>query len=133
MIIMPLQAATQWDALSHVYYEDKLYNGFPADSVTSLGAYHCGIDKVDVKGITSRGVLLDIVASAAPRRYCEPGNPITPAELDDVAARRASPSDAATSCWSERVGGQGFSSPVTKWRATPDWTGGVPPGCMRRN
>ena len=47
--------------LSHVYYEDKLYNGFPADSVTSLGAFHCGIDKVDGKGITSRGVLLDIV------------------------------------------------------------------------
>src|SRR5262245_28124238 len=41
MIVMPLQAATQWDALSHVYYEDKLYNGFPADSVTSFGAYHC--------------------------------------------------------------------------------------------
>ena len=61
MIIMPLQAATQWDALSHVYYEDKLYNGFPANSVTSLGAFHCGIDKVDGKGITSRGVLLDIV------------------------------------------------------------------------
>ena len=38
VIIMPLQAATQWDALSHVYYEDKLYNGFPANSVTSLGA-----------------------------------------------------------------------------------------------
>ena len=34
---------------------------FPADSVTSLGAFHCGIDKVDGKGITSRGVLLDIV------------------------------------------------------------------------
>ena len=61
VIIMPLQAATQWDALSHVYYEDKLYNGFPANSVTSLGAFHCGIDKVDGKGITSRGVLLDIV------------------------------------------------------------------------
>ncbi len=50
MIIMPLQAATQWDALSHVYYEDKLYNGFPADSVTSLGAFHLGIDKVDEQG-----------------------------------------------------------------------------------
>jgi hypothetical protein len=24
MIIMPLQAASQWDALSHVYYDDKL-------------------------------------------------------------------------------------------------------------
>ena len=45
LIIMPLQAASQWDALSHVYYEDQLYNGFPADSVTSMGAYHCGIDK----------------------------------------------------------------------------------------
>ena len=55
VIIMPLQAATQWDALSHVYYEDYLYNGFPASSVTSMGAYHCGIDKVDSKGITSRG------------------------------------------------------------------------------
>ena len=61
MIIMPLQAATQWDALSHVYYDDQLYNGFPAGSVTSLGAYHCGIEKADVKGITSRGVLLDLV------------------------------------------------------------------------
>ncbi|BCI85555.1 hypothetical protein NIIDMKKI_07610 [Mycobacterium kansasii] len=37
MVIMPLQAATQWDALSHVYYDDLLYNGFPAGSVTSLG------------------------------------------------------------------------------------------------
>ena len=63
MIVMNLQAASQWDAFSHVYYEDKLYNGFPADSVTSFGARHCGIDKVDVKGITSRGVLLDVVAS----------------------------------------------------------------------
>lgn len=85
MIVMPLQAATQWDALSHVYYEDKLYNGFPADSVTSFGAYHCGIDKVDGKGITSRGVLLDVVRHRGTEVFCEPGNPITPAELDEVA------------------------------------------------
>lgn len=88
MITMSLQAATQWDALSHVYYEDKLYNGFPADSVTSFGAYHCGIDKVDVKGITSRGVLLDVVAHRGADVFCEPGNPITPAELDDIAAEQ---------------------------------------------
>ncbi len=86
MIIMPLQAATQWDALSHVYYDDRLYNGFPADSVTSLGAFHCGIDKVDVKGITSRGVLLDLVAHRGAETFLELGTPITPAELDDVAA-----------------------------------------------
>jgi kynurenine formamidase len=88
MIIMPLQAATQWDALSHVYYEDKLYNGFPADSVTSFGAFHCGIDKVDVKGITSRGVLLDVVAHRGEEVFCAPGNPITPAELDDIATKQ---------------------------------------------
>ncbi len=85
MIVMPLQAATQWDALSHVYYEDKLYNGFPADSVTSFGAFHCGIDKVDGKGITSRGVLLDVVRHRGAEQFLEPGNPITPAELDEVA------------------------------------------------
>ncbi|BBX60438.1 Putative cyclase [Mycobacterium shottsii] len=85
MIIMPLQAATQWDAPSHVYYYDQLYNGFPADSVTSQGAYHCGIDKVDVKGITSRGVLLDLVRHRGAEVFLEHGNPITPEELDDVA------------------------------------------------
>jgi kynurenine formamidase len=85
LIVMPLQAATQWDALSHVYYEDKLYNGFPASSVTSLGAFHCGIDKVDGKGITSRGVLLDIVRLRGVETFCEIGDPITPDELDDAA------------------------------------------------
>jgi kynurenine formamidase len=85
MIIMPLQAATQWDAFSHVYYEDKLYNGFPANSVTSQGAYHCGIDKVDSKGITSRGVLLDVVKHRGADKYLEHGQPITPEELDEVA------------------------------------------------
>ena len=86
MIIMPLQAATQWDALSHVYYEDQLYNGFPATSVSSLGAFHLGIDKVDVKGITSRGVLLDLVALRGVDTFCaDVGDPITPAELDAAA------------------------------------------------
>ena len=70
--------------MSHVYYEDKLYNGFPADSVTSLGALHCGIDKVDGKGITSRGVLLDVVRHRGVQTFLELGNPITPAELDVV-------------------------------------------------
>ncbi|MBF6222386.1 cyclase family protein [Nocardia abscessus] len=84
LIIMPLQAATQWDALSHVYYDDHLYNGFPASSVTSLGAYHCGIDKVDGKGITTRGVLLDLVRHRGADTFLEAGNPITPDELDEV-------------------------------------------------
>src|SRR5262249_30326430 len=85
MIVMPLQAASPWDALSHVYYDDKLYNGFPACSVTSFAAFHGGNDKVDGKGITSRGVLLDVVKHRGADVFLEPGKPITPAELDDVA------------------------------------------------
>ena len=84
-IMMPLQAATQWDALSHAYYDGHLYNGFPADSVTSQGAIHCGIDKVDSKGIVSRGVLLDLVRHRGAETALEPGQPITPEELDEVA------------------------------------------------
>ena len=61
MIIMPLQAASQWDALSHVYYDDRLYNGFPADSVTSLGAYRAGSTRLTAKASPRRGVLLDLV------------------------------------------------------------------------
>ena len=71
--------------------------------MTSLGAFHCGIDKVDVKGITSRGVLLDMVRLRGVETYCaDVGEPITPAELDDSRrGRRASPSPPATSFWSD--------------------------------
>ena len=85
MIIMPLQAASQWDALAHVYYDERLYNGFPANSVTSAGAFHCGIDKVDSKGLISRGVLLDIVRHRDVDTYLEPGQPVSPEELDEAA------------------------------------------------
>ena len=99
MIIMPLQAATQWDALSHVYYEDQLYNGFPADSVTSLGAFHCGIDKVDGKGITSRGVLLDLVRHRGVADFPRTRQARSPRpSLTTSRGRRASRSGAATSC-----------------------------------
>lgn len=85
VIIMPLQASTQWDALSHVYYDGLLYNGFPAASVTSAGAFHCSIDKVDLKGVTTRGVLIDMVKHRGVD-FLEPGNDITPEELDAATA-----------------------------------------------
>jgi kynurenine formamidase len=84
-IMMPLQAGTQWDALSHVYYDGLMYNGHPANSVTSFGASKNSIDKVDVKGITSRGVLLD-VAKHRGVDHLPPNTGISPEELDEVAA-----------------------------------------------
>jgi hypothetical protein len=39
IVIFPLQCSTQWDALSHVFFEGRMYNGFAAENVTSGGAY----------------------------------------------------------------------------------------------
>lgn len=88
VIVMPLQAATQWDALAHVYYDGELYNGFPANSVTAAGAARCSIDAVVEKGIVSRGVLLDVVAYRRDLGDLERREPILPEELTAIARRQ---------------------------------------------
>jgi len=85
MIIMPLQAATQWDALSHVYYEEQLYNGFPSSAVSSQGAARCGISAAISKGIVSRGVLLDVVRHRGQEVCLDAENQVTPEELEAIA------------------------------------------------
>jgi len=61
VIHMPLQAATQWDALAHVHYDGVLYNGCKAcDTLSDKGAARLGIENLAQPGIMSRGVLLDI-------------------------------------------------------------------------
>src|ERR1700694_3071746 len=59
MITMPLQCATQWDGLSHVFHEGRMYNGFGADLVSSGGATRNGIEKMTGR-LVGRGVLLDV-------------------------------------------------------------------------
>jgi kynurenine formamidase len=49
---------THIDALAHVWYGDKLYNGFAAQTMRSKGAHHCGIDKLG--SLVGRGVLIDL-------------------------------------------------------------------------
>lgn len=85
-VFMALQSATQWDALSHVFYDGHLYNGFPSDLVSVHGAAKCSIDKV-AKGIVGRGVLLDI-ARLKSVDWLEAGTVITPADLDAAAAEQ---------------------------------------------
>ena len=79
-VFMPLQAASQWDGLAHVYYDDQLYNGYPASDVGPHGAAHDSIDK-QAKGIAGRGVLLD-VARLLGVDWLEQGQVITPADLE---------------------------------------------------
>lgn len=83
-IFMPLQAGSQYDSLAHVYYDDQLYNGFPASGLTVKGADKCGIH-TQATGIAGRGVLLD-VARHRGVDWLEAGSVISPTELDEVSA-----------------------------------------------
>jgi kynurenine formamidase len=82
-VVMPLQAATQWDALSHAYYEGKMYNGFPSTEVTEFGAAKLSVDHMARHGVVTRGVLADVVAHRG-GGMLSPERPVTPEELDDV-------------------------------------------------
>jgi kynurenine formamidase len=83
-IFMPLQAASQWDGLAHVFYDDKMYNGYPSSDMTPHGAHHNSITSI-AKGITGRGVLLDI-ARLKGVDWLEQGYVITPDDLDAAAS-----------------------------------------------
>ena len=83
-VTMPLQCATQWDALAHILYEDRMYNGYAASEITSSGAKKNGIENAKSKIIT-RGVLLDI-ARYRKKNWLDPGEAIYPADLDGAAA-----------------------------------------------
>jgi kynurenine formamidase len=73
-------AFTHLDALCHVFWDGKMYNGFSNREVGRFGAKKCAID-VTRDGIVSRGVLLDIPKSRKVE-WLEPGDPIYPEDLN---------------------------------------------------
>lgn len=58
-VFMYLQASTHIDALGHVWYDDTLYNGYPA-STTVGGLTRCSVKPIADHGVVGRGVLVDI-------------------------------------------------------------------------
>ena len=58
-VYLPLQAATQWDALCHMFYDGVTYNGRDAESVNSSGAVFNSITNIKERA-AGRAVLLDI-------------------------------------------------------------------------
>jgi kynurenine formamidase len=75
---------THIDALCHIAYKGQLYNGRPADTVTSRGALGLDITAF-AHGIVGRGVLIDM-----PRlrgvKWLEPGEAVTRAEIEAAEA-----------------------------------------------
>jgi kynurenine formamidase len=84
VVIMPTQAGTQWDSLSHIFFEGRMYNGYDATEVTSAGAGRNGIENGTTRYVM-RGVLFD-VARWAGVDALEAGYAISPDQLDEVAA-----------------------------------------------
>ncbi len=69
------------DALCHIFYQGKMYNGFSQELVKPTGAEKLGIHNMS-KGIISRGLLVDLPwLRGVP--YLEPGTAILPEDLND--------------------------------------------------
>lgn len=83
-VTMPLQCATQWDALAHILYRGKMYNGYEAHHVNSTGAKKNGMENAKDK-IVSRGVLLDVPRYKG-KQWLDPGEAVYPEDLDGAAA-----------------------------------------------
>jgi kynurenine formamidase len=58
-ILLACHGTTHLDALSHVWQDGVMYNGFSASEVTSRGARRCGIEKSGP--FVTRGFLVDAV------------------------------------------------------------------------
>jgi len=82
-VTMPLQCGTQWDALSHVFYDGKMYNDRDVRLVTSQGALANSIDRIK-DGVVGRGVLLDLPRYTR-MAWLDDGTRISPADLDSCA------------------------------------------------
>jgi kynurenine formamidase len=72
---------THLDALNHVAWNGRLYNGVSASVVTASRGGAFGSAELASRGLVSRGVLLD-VPLALGVDWIEPDSPITAAELE---------------------------------------------------
>ena len=82
-LMLCVQGATHWDALGHIFYEDKAYNGHDAKLIDSRGLSVLGIEHSKSK-MVGRGVLLDI-ARFRGVHWMKDGESISNDELDKCA------------------------------------------------
>lgn len=98
---------THFDALSHMAYQGKVYNGYAKSEINRSGAHRLAVDAYK-NGFFSRGILMDI-----PRlkgvKYLALSTPIYPSDLDAWEKRagiRAGPGDIVfirTGRWARRA------------------------------
>lgn len=82
-LFTPLQASTQWDSLSHVFYHGRMYNDRGPEHVTAAGATRNSITAI-IEHTIGRGVLLDIPRWQG-RDWLNPGDTIQAEHLEQCA------------------------------------------------
>jgi kynurenine formamidase len=82
-VTMGVQAATHWDALAHVSYEGRMYNGVDATVVGERGAGRLGVEHFGP--VVTRGILAD-VARVHGVDHFDDGYAITGDDLDAAVA-----------------------------------------------
>src|SRR5262249_43989170 len=83
-IVIPLQCATQWDSLAHIFYEGEMDKGYDPALGASRGGGGHNNGKTPRKNL-GRGVLLDVARHKGVRAL-EPGYAITVDDLEATAA-----------------------------------------------
>ncbi len=78
-VTMGVQAATHWDALAHVSYEGRLYNGVDATAVDERGASRLGIEHFGP--VVTRAVLADVARLHGVDHF-DDAHPVTGDDLD---------------------------------------------------
>jgi kynurenine formamidase len=73
-------ATSHLDALCHIFWDGRVYNGYPADTVTARGAMQLGVHHL-ADGVQGRGVLLD-VCRVKGLDWLERGYGVTVADLE---------------------------------------------------
>ena len=85
VIMMPMQAATHWDGLGHIFDRGQAWNGRDSrDVVTVMGDQVTGIERV-TEAFVSRAVLLDVGRAVGDGELPD-GFAITPDHLDATIA-----------------------------------------------
>ncbi len=82
-VTMGVQAATHWDALAHVSYDGRLYNGIDAGVVDAAGAHRLGIETFGP--IVTRGLVADVARFHGVDHF-DDGYPIGGDDLDAALA-----------------------------------------------
>jgi len=78
-------SVTHLDALSHVFWDGRMYNGAPAELVSSaLGATTLDVTSAR-EGIITRGILVDVAAHRGVD-WLDPGDSVSGSELREILA-----------------------------------------------